>query len=37
MANRFFAVSQFFATRFLEADGKGLLCRPLADGKDLTD
>ena len=37
MANLVFAISQFFAVRFLEADGKELLCRPLADGKELAD
>ena len=26
-----------FAVRFLEADGKELLCRPLADDKELAD
>ena len=35
VANLVFAISQFFAVRFLEADGKELLCRPLADGKEL--
>ena len=37
MANLVFAISPFFAVRFLEADGKELLCRPLADGKELAD
>ena len=37
MANLVFAISQLFVVRFLEADGKELLCRLLADGKELAD
>ena len=37
MAKRFFAVSLFFAVFFRVADGKELLCRQLADGKELAD
>ena len=37
MAKSFFAVCHFFAVRFLVADGKELLCRPLADDKELAD
>ena len=37
MANLVFAISQFFAIRCLEADGKELLCHPLADSKELAD
>ena len=37
MAKSFFAVCHFFAVRFLVADGKELLCRQLAGGKELAD
>ena len=37
MAKRFFAVRHFFAVCFTVADVKELLCRHLADGKDLAD
>ena len=37
MANPIFAVRCLFAVRFLVADGKAFLCRPLADGKESAD
>ena len=37
MAEHIFAISQFIAVCFLQADGKYLVCRPLADGKELVD
>ena len=37
MAKTLFAVCQFFAMCCLVADGKDLLCRPQADGKELAD
>ena len=37
MAKAFFAISQFFAVCFRVADGKELLFRLLADGKELAD
>ena len=37
MAKKVFAISQFFAVSFWVADGKELLCRLLADGKELAD
>ena len=37
MAKKVFAIRQFFAVRFWVADGKELLCRLLADGKELAD
>ena len=37
MAKRFFGVRHLFAVCFTVADVKELLCRQLADGKDLAD
>ena len=37
VATSLFSVCRFFAVCFSVADGKELLCRPLADGKDMAD
>ena len=37
MAKTLFAINHIFAVRFLVADGKDLLCRQQADGKEVAD